>query len=75
MANQREESFPMQKAETVLLDVGTAVRIRHQITKRWAKFGVIIEIGKHRNYKIETDTGRHCWMNRLQVLPRSSTST
>ena len=71
MANQRAKSVPVKSVETEMLDVGIEVRIRDQIMKRWTKFGVTIEIGKHRNYKIETDTGRHCLRNRLQVQPRS----
>ena len=58
------------------LDVGSQVDIQHPRTKLWCESGVVVEIGRHRDYTIKLPSGRILRRNRRflrdRVLPSIS---
>ena len=46
------------------LRIGADVRMQHTITKKWDRVGVIIGIGRHRDYHVKLPSGRVYWCNR-----------
>uniref|UniRef100_A0A0P4VQ24 RNA-directed DNA polymerase n=2 Tax=Scylla olivacea TaxID=85551 RepID=A0A0P4VQ24_SCYOL len=58
------------------LDLGAHVRLQDPVTKRWDKVGVVMGIGKSRDYLVKTTAGRVLWRNRrfIRVVPAPSTA-
>ena len=46
------------------LRIGTEVRVQHTTTNKWDRVGVIIGIGRHRDYHVKLPSGRVYWRNR-----------
>ena len=51
------------------LKIGQHVRIQDHITKKWLRSGLIIGVGRNRDYHIKLSTGRVCWRNRRFIRP------
>jgi hypothetical protein len=49
--------------------VGAKVRIQDHVSKRWDKTGIVISIGKHRDYRVKLPSGRVYWRNRRFLKP------
>ncbi len=50
--------------------VGNHVLIQHPVSKQWATTGIIVEVGRHRDYLIKTPAGRIFRRNRRFLRPR-----
>ncbi|XP_045025183.1 uncharacterized protein LOC123469907 [Daphnia magna] len=50
--------------------VGNHVLIQHPVSKQWATPGIIVEVGRHREYLIKTPAGRIFRRNRRFLCPR-----
>lgn len=50
--------------------VGNYVLIQHPVSKQWATPGIIVEVGRHRDYLIKTPAGRIFRRNRRFLCPR-----
>ncbi|KZR98267.1 Uncharacterized protein APZ42_006392 [Daphnia magna] len=50
--------------------VGNHVLIQHPVSKQWATPGMIVEVGRHRDYLIKTPAGRIFRRNRRFLCPR-----
>ena len=46
------------------LRLSTHVRVQNPISKRWDRQGIIIGIGRHRDYHVKLPSGRVYWRNR-----------
>ena len=70
--NQHAHSLPD-------ITIGSHVAIHNQDTKLWDRYGVVVDVGKHRQYFIKTTNGRVLVRNRRflrrRVPPRSPTSS
>ena len=51
------------------LDVGAEVRIQDPTSKRWDKVGMIMGVGKSRDYHVKMPSGRVLWRNRRFLRP------
>ena len=51
------------------LKIGQHVRIQDHITKKWLRSGLIIGVGRNRDYHIKLPSGRVCWRNRRFIRP------
>ncbi|KAK8380809.1 hypothetical protein O3P69_008029 [Scylla paramamosain] len=52
------------------------LELQDPVTKRWDKVGVVMGIGKSRDYLVKTTAGRVLWRNRrfIRVVPAPSTA-
>ncbi|TRY68991.1 hypothetical protein TCAL_13737, partial [Tigriopus californicus] len=51
------------------LTIGQTVRLQNYSSKRWDRIGIIVGIGKHRDYHLKTPSGRVYWLNRRFLRP------
>nr|XP_027227387.1 uncharacterized protein LOC113819345 [Penaeus vannamei] len=51
------------------IPLGTDARIQNHSTKRWDATGIIVGVGRKRDYLIKTPSGRIFWRNRRFLLP------
>ena len=49
--------------------IGQDVRFQDNVTKRWGQTGVVVTVGKHRDYHIKRPSGRVLWRNRRFFRP------
>ena len=64
-----EHSFNESSRSLKKLQIGTSVDVQDARTKRWSKRGVIVAIGKHRDYFVKLPSGRVYWRNRRFSSP------
>ena len=64
-----EHSFNESSRSQKKLQIGTSVDVQDARTKRWSKRGVIVAIGKHRDYFVKLPSGRVYWRNRRFLRP------
>ena len=64
-----EHSFNESSRSLKKLQIGTSVDVQDARTKRWSKRGVIVAIGKHRDYFVKLPSGRVYWRNRRFLRP------
>ena len=65
--NQHAHSLPD-------ITIGSHVAIHNQDTKLWDRYGVVVDVGKHRQYFIKTTNGRVLVRNRRFLRRRVPTS-
>jgi hypothetical protein len=46
------------------LQIGDHVRIQNMVSRRWDRTGVIVHVGRSRDYEIKLPSGRTWWRNR-----------
>ena len=51
------------------LKIAQNVRIQDHITKKWLRSGLIIGVGRNRNYHIKLPSGRVSWCNTCFIRP------
>ena len=51
------------------LDIGADVSIQHPATKEWDRVGVVVSVGKNRDYRIKLPSGSVLWRNRRFLRP------
>ena len=56
------------------LRLSTHVRVQNPISKRWDRQGIIIGIGRHRDYHVKLPSGRVYWRNRRFLRTTRSSS-
>ena len=61
---QHEDRYIAQSRSLQPLRIGTEVRVQHATTKKWDRVGVIIGIGRHRDYHVKLPSGRVYWRKR-----------
>ena len=66
---RNEERYNRQSRPLPQRCIGTQVRLQNPITKKWDRVGVIIGIGRHRDYHVKLRSGRVYWRNRRFVKP------
>ncbi|KAI0225297.1 hypothetical protein LSAT2_023835 [Lamellibrachia satsuma] len=66
---RNEERYNRQSRPLPQLRIGTQVRLQNPITKKWDRVGVIIGIGRHRDYHVKLPSGRVYWRNRRFMKP------
>ena len=71
---RNEERYNRQSRPLPQLRIGTQVRLQNPITKKWDRVGVIIGIGRHRNYRVKLPSGRVYWRNRRFMKPDTAQS-
>eukprot|EP00094_Tigriopus_californicus_P014051 TCALIF_13607-PA protein Name:"Protein of unknown function" AED:0.40 eAED:0.40 QI:0/0/0/0.5/0/0/2/0/123 len=64
MPNYDKRSRPLTP-----LTIGQTVRLQNHSSKRWDRIGIIVGIGKHRDYHLKTPSGRVYWLNRRFLRP------
>ena len=69
LAAKRAENYDKSAKTLPPLERGTEVLIQDLQSKRWDKAGMIVGIGKSRDYKIKTTCGRVTWRNRRFLRP------
>ena len=52
------------------LPLGTHVDIQDPTSKLWTRRGVVVGIGRHRDYNVKLPSGRILWRNRRYFRPR-----
>ena len=62
--SQNEERYNLRSRALRPLHVGTQVRVQNQISKRRDRDGVVIGVGRHRDYHAQLPSGRVYWRNR-----------
>ena len=45
------------------LKTGQHVRVQNSITKLWDRVGIVVGIGRHRDYHVKTGSGAVMWRN------------
>ena len=66
---RNEERYNRQPSPLPQLRIGSQVRLQNPITKKWDRVGVIIGIGRHRDYHVKLPSGRVYWCNRCFMKP------
>lgn len=61
---RRKQYYNRMTKDLPEISIGTRVRIQDAITKLWDREGVILDIGKYRDYKIRLPSGRILTRNR-----------
>ena len=69
-AEPTEELYNSRAADLPALKVGNRVAIQHQDTKRWDRYGEIVEVRKHRSYLVKLTSGRVLCRNRRHIRRR-----
>ena len=54
------------------LALGSHVDVQHPVTKLWSRSGVVVDVGRHRDYQIKLPSGRLLRRNRRFIRPRVS---
>ena len=62
--SQNEEIYNLRSRALRPLHVGTQVRVQNPKSKRWDRDGVVIGVGRHRDYHVKLASGRVYWRNR-----------
>ncbi|KAG0722364.1 Transposon Ty3-I Gag-Pol polyprotein [Chionoecetes opilio] len=57
------------------LHVSTPVRIQDCKSRRWNKQGVVVGVGKHRDYHVQVASGRIFWRNRRYLRPAPASTS
>ena len=73
-----EHSFNKSSWSLKKLQIGPPVDVQDVRTKRWSQRGVIVAIGKHRDYFVKLPSGRVYWRNRRflrQFVPPVAVAT
>ena len=74
-----EETYNRSVKSLPPLKVADEVRMQDPITKQWDRTGVVVGVGRNRDYNIKTPSGRVYWRNRrflrLLHVPASSDVT
>ena len=52
------------------LTMGESVRVQNAGTKLWDRVGIVIGIGRHRDYRVKTSSGAVMWRNRRFIRPQ-----
>jgi len=52
------------------IKVGSQVLIQDPASKRWTKSGTVMSVGKNRDYRVVTPSGRTYWRNRRFLRPK-----
>lgn len=63
-----------QHAHPLPVTIGSHVAIHNKDTKHWDRYGLVVDIGKHRQYFIKTMNGRILVRNRRFIRKRVPTS-
>ena len=71
---QNEERYNRQFRPLSHLHIGTQVRLQNPITKKCDRVGVIIGIGRHRDYHVKLPSGRVYWCNCRFMKPDTAQS-
>ena len=71
---RNEERYNRRSRPLPQLHIGTQVRLQNPITKKWDRVGVIIGIGRHRDYHVKLPSGRVYWRNRRFMKPDTAQS-
>ena len=53
------------------LGIGTTVRVQNHSTKLWDRVGIIVAVGRFRDYRIKFPSGSVLWRNRRFLRPAS----
>ena len=56
------------------IQIGTSVRIQDHSSRLWDKRGIVISVGKNRDYRIQLQSGRTYWRNRRFIRPNMRTT-
>ena len=59
-----EEYYNKQAKPLPPLKIGQKVRLQDAVTRKWDRSGIIVGIGKNRDYHIRLPSGRVFWRNR-----------
>ena len=59
-----EETYNRSAALLPPLMIADEVRVQDPLSKRWDRIGVVVGIGRHRDYHIKMPSGRVYWRNR-----------
>jgi len=51
------------------LTIGTTVRVQDHVSKLWDKVGIIVSVGRHRDYRVKFPSGGVLWRNRRFLRP------
>ena len=62
--SQNEERYNLRSRALRPLHIGTQVRVQNPISKRWDRDGVVIGVGRHRDYHVKLPSRRVYWRNR-----------
>ena len=57
------------------LRLGDSVFLQDPVSKRWNRTGIIVGIGRHRDYHVKVPSGRVYWRNRRFLRPHQSCTT
>ena len=53
--------------------MGKQVRVQDHMSGKWGRCGIILNIGKHRDYRIKLLSGRVFWRNRRFIREETTT--
>ena len=67
---QIEERYNSRAADLPELQVGTPVAVQNQDTKRWDRYGIVVEAGPNRRYFVKLQSGRVLSRNRRHIRRR-----
>ena len=66
---QIEEQYNKSAKSLTPVKIGTSVRLQGPVTGRWDKVGVVVGVGRHRDYHVKLPSGRVLWRNRRYLRP------
>ena len=69
-----EQSYNQHTRPLPYITIGSPVAIHNQESKQWDRYGVVVDIGRHRRYFIKTTNGRVLVRNRRFIRKRVPTS-
>ena len=70
-----EEVYNQSATQLSTLVIGNEVRIQNIKFKLWDTFGIVVGVGRHRDYLIKLPNGKILWRNRRYLRKRLETAT
>ncbi len=64
-----KENYNKNAVYLAPIRMGLRVDIQNPVTKRWDKVGVVVAVGKRRDFCVKTVSGRIYWRNRRFLRP------
>ena len=64
MRKEAEERYNLGAKDLNVLKIGTHVVLQNPISKRWDKVGIIVAIGRNRDYFVKHESRRVYWRNK-----------
>ena len=72
LREKEKTAYDQHSKDLPKLTVGDDVRVQDALTKKWDRVGVIVAVGRYRDYSIKLPSGRLLWRNRRfikKILP------